>query len=385
MKINLPYHILLFNFILAVWIISIPFKNSIYQISNILLVIYFFSFLIYTKDFQSIKELVKKYSDLLLCFLFILSIMIISNLINNVDTQSWKLVFYYFQRYGLILFILIYFYSKSFFSKKLLFILILSSLLLQSFDGIFQSIYGFDIFKHNLGSIYRGLTGAVYNRNVFGFFMGLGLLLTFLYSQNNKKIFFHALTMLFLFCVLFSYSRAIWVSLFFSLLIYAFLDFKEFKKNFFLIISLILAIGILLFTVENLQNRVILLFEGNSSHRTDIWIHGLTLIKEKLFLGYGIDTLDMYAYKGFTSMHNQTLEILFDLGIIGLMAFFTLLVVIFKELKRYNLKKPFYIFLYFLVNGIFGESIISSKTMLSSLTIFVFFVFINRLDLKEAT
>lgn len=380
---------ILLNLLLLIWILSIPFKNSIYQMSTVLIIVYFLVYLVKNRDFNYLKNIIIKFKDLIIAFLSIILSMTISNLLNNVsETDAWKIELSFIYRYAFIFFILIFFYSKNFFSKKQLFIYMLVSLSIQSFDGLFQSIYGYDIFSQNKGSIIQGLTGGTYNRNIFALFMGIGVLLSFLcikkitfYTKTNISLVI--LFLLFIYNSLFSYSRAVWVSLFVAFLFYFIVNIKKFKIQYLFIGGMIIFIIVLLFfSIESLDKRFEQLIAGNSSHRTDIWLHTLELIKQKFIMGWGVNGFSIHGWENIKSVHNHTLEILFDLGIIGLLCFLFLLGLIVKELitnKNYGLIA---ILIYFLVWGNFGESIISGKTLLSSLSLFLFFVFVNRLENK---
>ena len=191
---------ILLNFLLLIWILSIPFKNSIYQMSTVLIMVYFLVYLVKNRDFIYLKEIIIKYRDLIIIFLLIILSMTISNFLNETSkTDAWRIMFSFIYRYAFIFFILIFFYSKNFFSRKQLFIYILLSLSIQSLDGLYQSIYGYDVFLHNKGSIIKGLTGGTYNRNIFALFMGIGVLLSFL---SIKKINLYTKTNIFLFILL---------------------------------------------------------------------------------------------------------------------------------------------------------------------------------------
>ncbi|MDX9815026.1 MAG: hypothetical protein RBS91_10245, partial [Sulfurimonadaceae bacterium] len=217
---------ILLNLLLLIWILSIPFKNSIYQLSTVLIIIFFLIYIIKNRDFIHLKNIILKFKDLVIVFLLIILSMTISNFLNNVsETDAWKIELSFIYRYAFIFFIFIFFYSKNFFSKKQIFVYILISLSIQSFDGLFQSIYGNDVFSQNKGSITQGLTGATYNRNIFALFMGIGVLLSFLsikkiYLYTKTNIFLFILFSLFIYNTLFSYSRAVWVSLFVAFLFY---------------------------------------------------------------------------------------------------------------------------------------------------------------------
>jgi O-antigen ligase len=379
----------IFNSILLIWILSIPFKNSVYQISTILIIVYFLIYVIKNKDFIYLKNIIMRFKDLFIIFLLIILSMTISNLANDVSkTDAWRIELSFIYRYAFIFFILIFFYSKEFFSKKNVFVYILISLSIQSFDGLYQSIYGYDIFLHNEGSIILGLTGGTYNRNIFGLFMGIGVILSFLafkkniYEKNN--IFIFILFALFIYNSLFCYSRGVWVSIFAAFTFYFIVNLKNIKIQHLVICGIVLLPIILLFlNIELLNKRFEELITGYSSNRTDIWLYALELINQKPIFGWGINSFSVSGWNDITSVHNHTLEIFLDMGITGLLLYTVILGLIVKELiknKNYGLLS---MLIYFFVWGIFGESIISGKTLLSSLTLFVFFVFSSRLQLKE--
>jgi O-antigen ligase len=381
---------ILLNFLLLIWILSIPFKNSIYQMSTVLIMVYFLVYLVKNRDFIYLKEIIIKYRDLIIIFLLIILSMTISNFLNETSkTDAWRIMFSFIYRYAFIFFILIFFYSKNFFSRKQLFIYILLSLSIQSLDGLYQSIYGYDVFLHNKGSIIQGLTGGTYNRNIFALFMGIGVLLSFLsikkinlYTKTN--IFLFILFSLFIYNTLFSYSRAVWVSLFVAFLFYFIINIKNFKIQHLFVLGIVVFIIVLLFlNIESLDKRFEQLMAGNSSHRTEIWLYTLELIKQKPILGWGIDSFSVNGWQKITSVHNHLLELLLDTGIVGLITFLLLLGLIFKELIRNRDYELITILIYFLVWGNFGESIISGKTLLSSLVIFIFYIFSNRVELKN--
>ena len=271
----------------------------------------------------------------------------------------------------------------------MLIIFIFISLGIQGLDGVFQSITGYDIFKHNIGDLTLGLSGALSHRNVFGFFMGLAILLTFLVIiKNNSFDKFRnlgiLLFLLFLFCTLFSYSRAAWVSTFITFLIYFIVNFKSINLRILCYFFIILILIVISFhTIESLQNRLELLLNGNSSYRDLIWSHTINTIIQKPILGWGLDTWNLIGFKGHVAAHNIILEIVLYMGFLGLMSYLNFLFVVIKDiLKKKNFHLFFYLF-FILFIGQFDYSLITVKTYLSTITILMFFVFMNRIDKKE--
>ncbi|MFA9374255.1 MAG: O-antigen ligase family protein [Poseidonibacter sp.] len=380
----------LFNILLLIWCMSIPFKNAVYQSSTALIIIFFLIYLIKNKDYKYFKELSFKFKDLVLGFSLIILSMTVSNFINDVSkTDAWRIELMFILRYAFIFIILLYFYSKHFFNKKTLFIFVFSSLFIQSFDGVYQSILGYDFFKHNIGDLNRGLTAATFNRNSFGLFMGIALIISLIYlskiTKVNIKLFFFFLSMLmFAYTTLFSYSRAVWVALFLSLLISLIINFKSLKfKHMIFCISVTFTIILIFQNIDSLSNRFDTLLAGNSSHRDIIWLKAIELIQLKPFFGFGLDTWQIYGLKQFAGLHNSILEILLFTGLFGLLAFFIML---FLVLKTIYIKKEWDLLLilnYLFVVSQFDQSIFKGKTFLCVITIFMFYVYVYRIDNKK--
>lgn len=377
----------IFNFIFLIWIISIPFKNSIYQASTILLILFFLIYLIKHRDFLYFKDLILRYKGILYSFLIILISMAISNIINDVNIDSWKIQFAYIYRYVLMFIILLYFYSKEIFTKKILYIFLLFSLSVQSFDGLYQSILGYDFFKHNLGNLEEGLTGFTFNRNIFALIVGLGVLLCVfsIKIKKSNKINFIVILLgfIFMFCTLFSYSRAVWVALFLSLFFYFFINLKSIKITHILyVISIFLVIGIAFAYVDSLQNRLDLLLNGNSSNRDKIWLYTLNLIQQKPIFGWGLDTWSIIGLKDYANVHNSILEILLYLGIFGLFSFTYFFINILKEINYYKNSSAFCVLIYLIVISFFDQDIFTGKIYLSFFTILMFYIYSDKINLK---
>ncbi|WP_192894494.1 O-antigen ligase family protein [Arcobacter suis] len=313
--------------------------------------------------------------------------MAISNIINDVNIDSWKIQFAYIYRYVLMFIILLYFYSKEIFTKKILYIFLLFSLSVQSFDGLYQSILGYDFFKHNLGNLEEGLTGFTFNRNIFALIVGLGVLLCVfsIKIKKSNKINFIVILLgfIFIFCTLFSYSRAVWVALFLSLFFYFFINLKSIKITHILyVISIFLVIGIAFAYVDSLQNRLDLLLNGNSSNRDKIWLYTLNLIQQKPIFGWGLDTWSIIGLKDYANVHNSILEILLYLGIFGLFSFTYFFINILKEINYYKNSSAFCVLIYLIVISFFDQDIFTGKIYLSFFTILMFYIYSDKINLK---
>lgn len=365
-----------FKFFLFVWIISLPFKNAVYQVSVILLVLFFLTHLFKTRNFSILLENLKETVSLTIGFSLIISVMLLSNLLNleYLDKKSWHLIYMFVIRYGLVFVILAYFYRLEYFNKKELIIGLFASFLLLASTGIYEVINTPDVI---FGT---GITGTLDNRNAFGLFMGMGFVLSLLIMQYKRNLGI-ILILVFSFLMIFSFSRSSWVASVSSSLIFFIINYKKVRLNHF--IYLFIFLGFLLalyFSFDSFQERFAQLLQGNSSLRTTIWTHTIVLIKEELVFGYGLDSWqnlsDPYL-KEFPDPHNMVLEILTYTGLVGLIAcFFAIGVILYKIFKDRN-----FVLLavasYFLVVTQFDFGAFYSKELLSFLTIFVFFVYSN--------
>lgn len=376
----------IFNTFLFLWILSIPFKNAFYQVSTFLLIVIFFIYVVINKDYRYSKELIVKYKDILVAFCLILVSITVSNLMNDVSsTNAWHLELAYIYRYAFILFILFYFYSKKCFTINLLLTFILISLGIQVLDGVFQGIFGKDFFENELDDL-NGWKGAVFSRNVFGLLMGLGVLVSFFVIKFNlkKSTKFFLLSIflsLFIIATLFSYSRAVWVSLFVVFIFYVILNMKNFNKQDLIYFLFLLIIAFLVFyNVDSLQNRFIALINANSSHRNEIWLLSLDLFKQKIFFGWGLNAWKINGLQDYANVHNSLLEILVSLGIFGFIVFTYFLYLVFKQIKNTKNFNAFYVLIFLMVDSLFDQSIISGKIFLSIIVILIFYIYLDRIE-----
>ncbi len=364
----------IFNFLIFIWILSIPFKNAIFQISIILISIFFIYHLFITKNFNILIDNLKITKNLFIGFCFIIFAMILSNLLNPefLDKKSWHTIFSFIFRYGLMFVILAYFYKLNFFNKKNILIISLCSFLFLLLTGVYQIIQNPNILME------EGIKGSLNNRNAFGLMMGMGFILT-LYLLKYKRTLSIFLLILFSFFMIFSFSRSSWVAGGFSFIVFLIINYKNIKISHIVYFLFFISFLILLyFSFDSFQNRFQQLLNGNSSNRTTIWLYTIEFIKEKIFFGYGLNSfknLPNEFLNKFPDPHNSTLEILLYTGLFGLIS---CLFTIFQVLKKIYESKNFILFpiaTYFIVVTQFDFGAYGSKELLSFLTIFVFFVY----------
>lgn len=372
---------LAFNIILFIWLCSIPFKNAIYQISTVLVLLFFVAHLIINKNYSVLIENFKKTKVLTVFVALILLSMCLANILNPelLAKKSWHYIISFFYRYVLVFIALAYFYRLKYFDKKVLVDVFLFGLLFVAAIAIFMLIL-------NPDTVYGGLKGTFDNRNAMGLAMSLGVVFTLFILKDNIKIGL-VLLAIFGFCMLFSFSRSSWVASFVAYMVFYIFYYKKLDKRFFIIFGIcILAVILLYLSIDIFQDRVNSLLKGNSSYRTNLWKFGLTQIPNNLFFGHGVScwrNLNLPAYIAVhTGLHNSTLEILLFTGIFGLVAWISAVLTVFYQI----LKDKNYIYLsllvYFVVITQFDFSVFDSKELFSAVTIFMFLVYSDKFKAK---
>ena len=372
----------IFKFFVFLWIMSIPFKNAVFQFSIFSIIIFFIYHLAKTKNFSLLFENLNKTKYLAIGFSFIILSLCISNFLNPeyLANNSWHKTFMFVIRYGLIFIILAYFYKLDFFTIKEITIACVFSFLFLLSTGLYQVIIDPNVIKG------IGITGTLDNRNAFGLMMGMGFVLSISLLKYNKNL---ALFLIFTFSffMLFSFSRSSWVASSCATIILIAINYKELRfKHLLYFLIFVLFLITIYFSFDSIQIRFTQLLERDSSSRTTIWIHTIEFIKEKLLFGYGLNSfakLPNSYLNQFPDPHNSVLEILLYTGLFGLIsALFTIGVVIYKIIKTKNLNLlP--IATYFVVVTQFDFGAYGSKELLSFLTIFVFFVYADSFQRKD--
>jgi len=374
---------ILFNLILLIWLISIPAKNSVYQVSVILIPLFFVYHAILNKDsILSLRRFFVKYIDFIAAFLVIILAMTVSNLQSVLsNSESWGTLLKYLSRYFLVLISLLYLYEYKMFTRRVLVIFSLAELSAYCIHGCYQLIF--------ISKGAESVQSIVYNRIPFGFIMFTGLILSsysgrYLTESSNGSgiVLIKILMALFLICLLFSFSRTAWVGalLFFGLL---FVNrnnvFMQHRKTIILIIILIFS---LIYFNAGLYGKFYDLVRIEDSHRFSIWSNAYILIKENILFGYGLIEYESIGLPEFHGVHNSTLEIMLFMGIAGLIAFTTVTVLTIKEIISRKHYEYLPVIISFFAISQFNFSVLSNKIFLSTLAVFLFFVLSHRADQK---
>lgn len=169
----------------------------------------------------------------------------------------------------------------------------------------------------------------LFNRSILRLlFFGATAIMTYIISHSTNAL----LCVIFLFC--------------YNLIFYKGKPKKIFNTYYFLMLSFLLSIGIILLGIQDNFEFLITQILGKSltfSGRTRIWYRSIQYIKLRPLLGYGIeDSYTKYLHIGATnSCHNYFLDILYYGGIIFLFLFIVFLLFNFHKIRVNTKDKSF--------------------------------------------
>lgn len=367
--------------LLFAWTTSIIFKNAVYQASFTLLNLLFFWHVFYYKNIQILKEIFKQTRFLTICFALLFAFICLSNFINYslLDKKSWENTILIVFRFATIFIALCYFYRLNFFEKRDILIFLFIGIFLLMLSGVLEIYKDLDTV---LLSGY-GIKGFLSNRNGFGLFMGFGFVLSLMFIKNHilKFVFIN----IFLFFMIFSFSRSSWVASFCTVIAFFVLNLKEFKRIYLLytFISIAFLMAIYL-SFDAFESRFTQLMQGDGSGRILIWKYSVDMIAQSPFFGYGMSTFKNLANSpfltrsDFNSTHNMVLEILLYTGFIGLVFYMSMVAKVFAVGLKDKNYAPLLVLFYFLVVCQFDYGAYS-KEILSIVSIFVFFIYSDRI------
>lgn len=310
----------LIYFIIIIMVLSyfeLPFLNSIgifnfiYKIGKLLSCLLFAIILIINKKCKLKKYIfIFVFYELLLFFRSLYLGLPIVYVMTQVASEITFIVFAdYFLEY----------YFRQFTNVLFAFILIIVTI---NFVLMLKYKYGI----YNIGESNRAywLLGHVNNMPVYIF---PAIFISFNKYKNSNKII--KILSLILLCTSFIsviYGKSA-TSIIGLLIIIFHLTFKKFKLNLihYYLISLVIFIFIVILGREYKLMSFISMFFNRSitfTGRTNIWNHALYYIKEKLILGYGLETpLVTMAKFDFITPHNRYLYILYTGGVLGFALF----------------------------------------------------------------
>ncbi len=185
---------------------------------------------------------------------------------------------------------------------------------------------------NDMGSILRA-EGVLGQPNSYALFLNMNLAIALslaIFVKNKKeKILYYILSLIIIFSLIPTFSKAGYIGLLLVLLLVTFLTCL--KRNTFtpliLFLFLLILIGSIIFIKYQYTVSYRLVHNESFDCRTIIWKSTIHKFFEHPFIGNGFrSSMDMVRYLGpyreLFSTHNLFLQILLEMGIIGLIAFF---------------------------------------------------------------
>jgi putative inorganic carbon (HCO3(-)) transporter len=200
-------------------------------------------------------------------------------------------------------------------------------------DGLFQYFFKYDLLRGKqlayMGNVER-ITASFSHPNGLGAFLAMmtPMVVAALY-QRSRWLALGALIFLCLPLAL-TYSRGAWIALAFGMLFYA---LKKDARILFVLAGVLLAAVFL--APESLSVRMQEIFDLKDitiQTRFDAWKDGWNLFLEKPLLGHGLKSYSLILKQGYT--HNCYLQILVEMGMVGLVSFCWILWVFFSFFIR---------------------------------------------------
>lgn len=375
---------------LFLWILFIPLKNTLYQISVIIIILMFVYHIIQFQTYKTLRIIFTHTKSIFFGLGMIMFSMLISSLLGLDPSKNFIDLLKFFYRFVAILFILLYFYQQQFFNRKFCVTVIIITLTLYALDGLYQYVTHYDLLFHKPLEK-GGLIGPMFSRNIFGLFMACYASLLFYsmvtfqtirYSFLLKTILVF-LFFLSLFLLFHSLSRASWVAFAIFIVLYALFNAKQIllsKKNLFFLMLLLAGVFALFDFSPALMNRFQSLLQGQDANRFAIWKETLALISHRLWFGYGVDASITLLKISVKHVHNMILEIALYLGIFGIIGYAVLLGSVYKTI--YIIKQYHYAFFLtsFLVLLQFDGGLVNSKVHLSIFVVYLWFISSHGID-----
>jgi len=323
-------------------IFGITFSNSATEIFAISIIVFF----IIKKAFQ--KELKLPATPINISLYILCGIVFITFLRSEYFSESIR-GFIRIVKFAFLYFALIDFFKSDAKRLKRTFWVLMIVAFITFLNGIFQSIYGFDILRHRdiiKDDYLRRIQASFIHPNDFGAYIIfiLSLTLCFFSSKLNKgqRIFLAMNCLIGCYCLFKTSSRGAWIGMLLGILVYFFF----YKKKISMIVPLVVIVFIMFSPHGFDRMKSLFTSEQNTVwERVQLWKGTWNMVKVHPFFGFGINTFSRYfpqykpsEYWGIMYSHNSYLQMWSEIGIFGLLAFlsiiFTVLGVTLRNMRK---------------------------------------------------
>ncbi len=224
--------------------------------------------------------------------------------------------------------------EKFVFRKKLI-TLLLTFCVIQSIYGIIQYFTGIDIIHKTVIEKYSRIKGTLGYCNSLGGLLGMiiPVMVSYIIYGHTKKIILVIGLVISFIAMMFTFTRGAWVGSFVGVFIILVLRYRLRALLLFVIFPLLL-------TIKPIRDRIYFSFSKNfDSGRRDMWEKTFLMLKEKPWLGSGINTFQLRFYnaaekKEHFHSHNVVLNTTVETGIIGGILIIILMFQIFMFVVR---------------------------------------------------
>lgn len=252
-------------------------------------------------------------------------------------------------KFALLFFALVEFFSSDENRVKRTFWVIITIACFTFLNGIFQSIFNFDILRRheiNANDHLRRISCSFIHPNDFASYIIFVLPLTFCFfcrGIKSKQRYFLSLTcILGFYCLFKTYSRAAWLGFLIALIAYFFF----YKKKMLIALPAFIILSIIIFPQEWIRIKNLFAFEHNTVwERTQLWKGTWEMVKVHPFFGFGVNTFSRYfleykpiEYPDMRYTHNSYLQMWSEIGIFGLLAFLAIIFTVLRAALR-NMRK----------------------------------------------
>ncbi|MEW6407153.1 MAG: O-antigen ligase family protein [Patescibacteria group bacterium] len=343
------------EFFIYVAVIGITFSNAATEVGTYVSIFFFFIKKIIFKDFTFPRNKINK---LIILFLIVNIISTLHNfyLYQGLYLQNSLKGIFRIIKYFLFLGVVTYVSSKQKSFHRIIFVFGLASVVI-CLDALFQNITGADLFRHNTLTPHddlRRLSAGFAHPNDFGSYLitaiPIYIGLIYYFKKIWQKLFISAPLILLLFCLYRTASRGAWLGFIIAMLI--FILFK--RDKILIIITILFLISAPFFLPKTALERLKQGFnisDGTTWERKQIWTGAINIFKVHPLIGFGPNTFSdnfpKYKPKYYPDLryaHNSYLQMLAEIGIIGLAIFlfilFTVIKTGFKYFRQLRNSKP---------------------------------------------
>jgi O-antigen ligase len=232
------------------------------------------------------------------------------------------------------------------------------SILYRLFRGGLQELI--KVFS-GVNILHVDMLGLIVGANIFSIALIVSFFISIYYYIVSKNKLYILYSILFFAMMILSGSRKVYLSLFIVVLWFLITNFRKIKPRTILFVVLISALGFIFLVSSDLFSYSINRFRGfinlfiggedvdiSTLVRIEMIQEGFSAFSRRPLVGYGfgyIEEILTPRFLGFSSyLHNNYIELLVSVGLLGFICFYYMYFSFFKKLRKINeISKPLYL------------------------------------------